>query len=600
MKIKLSKLKPNPVNDEIYSSTDLTDLKNSIKYNGQLEPICVNKKNMIISGHRRFYAIKQLGIKECEVSVQDYKSEIIGLIEHNRHRVKSVQDILNEGKWLEKEYKKIIGRGKRTDLIGKGKQHTHLEIANKIGVSTTKLKKIKSINNYEPSLLNDIDKGKLTVNSAYEIVRNKYILNGEKKSDDEVFKDKFSKLLNEHNPKLETINDVLKKKYPYSFQLLVQTSQKYVDKRDEFIEHLDFLKSMNVNQELLYKKQKEVQSLNFNQKLIKECEDRLWIPSDLSNKPETISEIEQLEPVLEIVELGDNERFNILRVMIHSMPYDVNPGRHVKVIVKDKSSGKYLGVITLGSDFTSLARRDEFIGWSKENKYDHHKLNNTTVASSIVPVQPFGYNFVGGKLIACLTTLPTIRNEWKKRYGDVLIGNTTTSLFGHYSMYNSIPIWKKLGLSKGHVLLKPDIEHYEFWSDVMKKHYPDEYEKCGKTDTPSTGPKSSPKQNTLRLIYRTLGIRDKDYLNEFNRGVYFCLMYKNGKEFLRNEIDEQDLVLDERCEYDWIMNWWKEKAIRRYLKLHSENNISVNNYWFDNMTKKDVDQYLTSGGVVVS
>ena len=600
MKIKLSKLKPNPVNDEIYSSTDLTDLKNSIKYNGQLEPICVNKKNMIISGHRRFYAIKQLGIKECEVSVQDYKSEIIGLIEHNRHRVKSVQDILNEGKWLEKEYKKIIGRGKRTDLIGKGKQHTHLEIANKIGVSTTKLKKIKSINNYEPSLLNDIDKGKLTVNSAYEIVRNKYILNGEKKSDDEVFKDKFSKLLNEHNPKLETINDVLKKKYPYSFQLLVQTSQKYVDKRDEFIEHLDFLKSMNVNQELLYKKQKEVQSLNFNQKLIKECEDRLWIPSDLSNKPETISEIEQLEPVLEIVELGDNERFNILRVMIHSMPYDVNPGRHVKVIVKDKSSGKYLGVITLGSDFTSLARRDEFIGWSKENKYDHHKLNNTAVASSIVPVQPFGYNFVGGKLIACLTTLPTIRNEWKKRYGDVLIGNTTTSLFGHYSMYNSIPIWKKLGLSKGHVLLKPDIEHYEFWSDVMKKHYPDEYEKCGKTDTPSTGPKSSPKQNTLRLIYRTLGIRDKDYLNEFNRGVYFCLMYKNGKEFLRNEIDEQDLVLDERCEYDWIMNWWKEKAIRRYLKLHSENNISVNNYWFDNMTKKDVDQYLTSGGVVVS
>ena len=93
---------------------------------------------------------------------------------------------------------------------------------------------------------------------------------------------------------------------------------------------------------------------------------------------------------------------------------------------------------------------------------------------------------------------------------------------------------------------------------------------------------------------------EEDYHNEFNRGVYFCLMYKNGKEFLRNEIDEQDLVPDERCEYDWIVNWWKEKAIRRYLNLHSKNNISFNNYWFDNMTKKDVDQYLTSGGVVVS
>jgi hypothetical protein len=165
-------------------------------------------------------------------------------------------------------------------------------------------------------------------------------------------------------------------------------------------------------------------------------------------------------------------------------------------------------------------------------------------------------------------------------------------------MYNSIPIWKKLGLSKGSILLKPDDDHYQYWTAVMKKHYPDEYEKCGKTDKPSTNPKSSAKQNILRLIYSKLGIKEKDYHNEFNRGVYFCLMYKNGKEFLRNEIDEQDLVPDERCEYDWIVNWWKEKAIRRYLNLHSKNNISFNNYWFDNMTKDDVDQYLTAGGVV--
>ena len=593
MKIKLSKLKPNPVNDEIYSSTDLTDLKNSIKYNGQLEPICVNKKNMIISGHRRFYAIKQLGIKECEVSVQDYKSEIIGLIEHNRHRVKSVQDILNEGKWLEKEYKKIIGRGKRTDLIGKGKQHTHLEIANKIGVSTTKLKKIKSINNYEPSLLNDIDKGKLTVNSAYEIVRNKYILNGEKKSDDEVFKDKFSKLLNEHNPKLETINDVLKKKYPYSFQLLVQTSQKYVDKRDELIEHLDFLKSMNVNQELLYKKQKEVQSLTFNQKLVKECEDRMWMPSNLSNKPETISEIEQIEPVLEIVDGKDSVVFNILRVMIHSMSYDVNPGRHMKVIVKDKSSDRYLGVITLASDFPSLQVRDDYIGWSDYHKYEKGKLNNTSVASSIVPVQPWGYNFLGGKLIACLSTTSPIRNEWKKRYGDVLVGNTTTALFGNYSMYNSIPHWKNLGHSKGTVLLKPDKEHYQYWLNVIREFYEDDYKDKMTID------ETSPKQKILNLIYDILGIDKKKYQNEFYRGVYFSMIYKNGGEFLRDEIKESKLELDEKFEYDYIMNWWKEKASRRYFKLYEENNLSHTNYWFNDIKKEDVEQYLSTTGVLI-
>ena len=318
----------------------------------------------------------------------------------------------------------------------------------------------------------------------------------------------------------------------------------------------------------------------------------MWRPSDLSNKQKTISEIEQLEPIVEIVNSEDAEVFNIIRVMIHSMSYEPNKGRHVKVFVKDRISDKYLGVITLGSDFTTLARRDEHIGWNKKNKFEHHKLNNTSIASSIVPIQPFGYNFLGGKLIACLTVSETIRDEWERRYGDVLIGNTTTSLFGHYSMYNSIPIWKKLGLSKGAILLKPDDEQYQYWVKVMKKHYSEEYKKCVEM--------SSPKQNILRLIYRTLGVKDSNYKNEFNRGVYFSSIYKNGLEFLRNEIDVNDLVLDERCNRDWVLDWWKKKAIKRYMKLHSENNISTDNYWFDNMTKDDVDQFLTSGGVLVN
>lgn len=592
MKLKLSKIKPNPINDEIYSSTDLTDLQNSLKYNGQLEPISVNKKNTIVSGHRRYYAMKQLGWDECDVRVMDYKNDTIALIEHNQHRVKSVQDILNESKWLEKEYKKTIGRGKRVDRLGTTKQHTHLEVASKIGIGTTKLKQIKSINNYEPELLADIDSGKLSVNKAYDIVKEKYINTGGDKSDKEVFQQKFSKLLDDYKPSMEDIDEVLKKKHPYNFQLLVGTDQKYEEKRSEFIEHLDFLKSMNVNQELLYKKQIEVQSHKFNPQLLKECEGRLWRPSDLSNKQKTISEIEQLEPIVEIVNSEDAEVFNIIRVMIHSMSYEPNKGRHVKVFVKDRISDKYLGVITLGSDFTTLARRDEHIGWNKKNKFEHHKLNNTSIASSIVPIQPFGYNFLGGKLIACLTVSETIRDEWERRYGDVLIGNTTTSLFGHYSMYNSIPIWKKLGLSKGAILLKPDDEQYQYWVKVMKKHYSEEYKKCAEM--------SSPKQNILRLIYRTLGVKDSDYKNEFNRGVYFSSIYKNGLEFLRNEIDVNDLVLDERCNRDWVLDWWKKKAIKRYMKLHSENNISTDNYWFDNMTKDDVDQFLTSGGVLVN
>ena len=220
MKFKLSQIKPNPVNDEIYSSTDLTDLQNSLKYNGQLEPIALNKKNVIISGHRRYYAMKQLGWEECDVRINEYKNDTLALIQHNQHRVKSVKDILNEDKWLEKEYKKTMGQGKRNDLhYGKSKNKTIVEIASKIGIGPTKLKQLKTINNYEPKLLNDVDSGKLSANSAYEIVREKYILNGEKKSNKEIFQSKFSKLLDEYKPSMKDIDDVLKKSTHITFNL---------------------------------------------------------------------------------------------------------------------------------------------------------------------------------------------------------------------------------------------------------------------------------------------------------------------------------------------------------------------------------------------
>ena len=56
---------------------------------------------------------------------------------------------------------------------------------------------------------------------------------------------------------------------------------------------------------------------------------------------------------------------------------------------------------------------------------------------------------------------------------------------------------------------------------------------------------------------------------------FFANMYDNGLEYLRNEIDEKDLVMKPKFvnDVDYIMNWWKPKAIRRYTKLYDNNNI---------------------------
>ena len=73
-------------------------------------------------------------------------------------------------------------------------------------------------------------------------------------------------------------------------------------------------------------------------------------------------------------------------------------------------------------------------------------------------------------------------------------------------------------------------------------------------------------------------------------------MYENGKLFLINEIDEKDLVMKKKYveDMDYINNWWKPKAIRRYSKLLDENKIKpeklfyadvLNTTWEETKTK---------------
>ena len=66
MKIPLTQLKVNPLNEDIYDVSDLDGLQASLSTNGQLEPIVCNKRYVIVSGHRRYYAMERLGWNECE------------------------------------------------------------------------------------------------------------------------------------------------------------------------------------------------------------------------------------------------------------------------------------------------------------------------------------------------------------------------------------------------------------------------------------------------------------------------------------------------------------------------------------------------------
>ena len=67
MQISIKKIKSHPKNKEIYTLSNLSDLSKSIAEIGLLEPIVINQNNQIISGNRRYEAIKSLKWNKVDV-----------------------------------------------------------------------------------------------------------------------------------------------------------------------------------------------------------------------------------------------------------------------------------------------------------------------------------------------------------------------------------------------------------------------------------------------------------------------------------------------------------------------------------------------------
>jgi len=98
MKVLVSKLSHHPKNSEIYDLSNINDLVLSIDEVGLLQPIIINRNNQILSGHRRFEAIKILEWDKVEVEVKDISEDEteLYLVHFNKQRVKSTKEILSE------------------------------------------------------------------------------------------------------------------------------------------------------------------------------------------------------------------------------------------------------------------------------------------------------------------------------------------------------------------------------------------------------------------------------------------------------------------------------------------------------------------------
>ena len=107
----LNELKPHPKNVAIYGEKeDVSDLIDLIKKFSLRDRIIVNEQGVIISGHRRYQALIELGYTEVECEVRHYDDEIgeiSDLLNCNATRQKTNVQKLREGEEFRKieEYK---------------------------------------------------------------------------------------------------------------------------------------------------------------------------------------------------------------------------------------------------------------------------------------------------------------------------------------------------------------------------------------------------------------------------------------------------------------------------------------------------------------
>lgn len=272
-----------------------------------------------------------------------------------------------------------------------------------------------------------------------------------------------------------------------------------------------------------------------------------------------------------------------------------NIGRNLNYLVVDEITGKYLGCIVISSDYLDMKARDEYIGWERESK-TKEMIRHTAVGSIIVPTQPFGYNYLGGKLLSLLCLSDEIQQRWESIYGDKLVGITTTSFFGKaktngMSQYDNLKHWKKLGNTTGSTSLEPTKKLAGKMLDWLLLRHPKKYFEFFLAKRDNGQPiKRDARNRAILFVYSALKIPRELINSKHERGVYFSPLYTNTNEYLRKEIDENQLIKAFPTDYEYLVGLWQKQAGHRSSKLVEQGKFSFDGLFYDEMLLMDWEQ----------
>ena len=258
------------------------------------------------------------------------------------------------------------------------------------------------------------------------------------------------------------------------------------------------------------------------------------------------------------------------------------PGRELRWMIYEKNTDKVLGFIRFGSPTINSKPRNEWLG-----KAPNLSIFNRHAAMGfvIVPSQPFGYNYLGGKLLALLCCSHFARETLNQVFEKDIALFETTSLYGSTtdaSQYDGLkPFMRYKGLTESKFL---PLLHDEAFHKLHDRFT------LLNNNTPLTDSKASSKKmkrqtkmiSITRNSLKEYGLDNE--LDQFNsviqtalsltqkKRTYFCEYgYSNVREVILGE--QEELLRGpnwDKFYLENIISWWKRKATKRYEKLKAE------------------------------
>ena len=256
------------------------------------------------------------------------------------------------------------------------------------------------------------------------------------------------------------------------------------------------------------------------------------------------------------------------------------PGRELRWMVYEKRTQKIVGFIRFGSPTINSKPRNLWLGQPANLSL----LNrHTAMGFVIVPSQPFGYNYLGGKLLALLCVSHFARETLNKVFEKDIALFETTSLYGSTtsaSQYDGLkPFFRYKGLTESKFL--PLLHDRVFHK--LHDHFTLLNNNTPLTDNKASSKKMKRQSKMIASIKKSL--KDENKLQHFNSVIEMAFVLTQKKRFYISDYgfgnvrevirgDQDKLIHGQNWDkfyLDNIISWWKRKATKRYETLKRDN-----------------------------